>query len=142
VEDDVDYISLQIEPINVGLEISKCGSEADGAIVTFIGKPRNGSREKAVQYLEYEAYQPMALSELEKIVTHVKRTWPVNDCIVVHRYGIVTLDEPSILIAVSSAHRAEAFESTRYIIDTIKKTVPIWKKEYYQDGSMWITEHP
>jgi len=82
----------------------------------------------------------MAVKELKKIAEEAVSRWSVTNCIVVHRFGTVGIGEPSILIAVSSPHRDAAFQAVRYIIDTVKKTVPIWKKEYYSDGEIWVSD--
>jgi molybdopterin synthase catalytic subunit len=128
-------VILQKETIDIPAFLNKFGSEEDGAVAVFIGRPRNNSDVRKVLYLTYEIFESMAGKELEKILEHVSSRWPVTSSIVVHRYGRVDIGEASILIAVSSPHRAEAFDSLRYIIDTIKKTVPIWKTEHYSDGT-------
>ena len=89
-------------------------------------------------HLEYEAYVPMALKEMEKIEADAKAQWPIKKIAMVHRIGRVDIGEASIVIAVSSAHRNEAFLACRYAIDTLKKTVPIWKKEFFHDGEVWV----
>jgi molybdopterin synthase catalytic subunit len=131
-------ILFQQDPIDVVSVIKMVGSENDGCSVTFTGMPRKNSRGKIVQCLEYEIYDAMAYKEIEKITSHATDTWGLTECVVVHRYGRVNLKEASIVIALSSPHRGEAFDAARYIIDTIKEKVPIWKKEIYTDGSTWI----
>jgi molybdopterin synthase catalytic subunit len=133
-------VTLQKEPINIEPIISETSSDADGALVTFTGMARNLSDGRRVTRLEYECYDSMARKELEKIGSDALAQWPVTNCVIVHRFGVVEIGESSILIAVSSPHRDEAFQAVRYIIDTIKKTVPIWKKEFYSDGGVWVSD--
>ncbi len=128
-------ITFQKEKIDIEKAIARCGSEADGAVVSFVGRVRNVSDGKAVTRLEYDLYDDMAVSEMEKIVSEAGDRWEISDCIVIHRYGRIEAGEASILIVVSSPHRDAAFQAVRHIIDTIKKKVPIWKKEFYSDGS-------
>lgn len=134
------HIILQSEPLDISTSLDDFGLDADGAIVSFIGRARDHSRGQKVLFLEYEIYESMAKKELDKIVEDALNKWPISSCLLIHRFGRVTIGEASILISVSSPHRDEAFKSVRYIIDTIKKTVPIWKKEFYSDGSTWISE--
>jgi molybdopterin synthase catalytic subunit len=133
-------IILQKEPIDVTAFLNDVGTDEDGAVVSFIGRARCWSNNREVRYLEYEAYEGMAEKELHRIARDAMERWQLTDVVIVHRFGRVEIGASSILISVSSAHRDEAFQSARYIIDTIKKTVPIWKKEFYSDGSMWISE--
>ncbi len=133
-------VTLQKEAINTQAALAGAGTDADGAILAFIGRARNFSQGREVLRLEYEVYEPMAKKELEKIVGEAVARWKVTHCIVIHRYGTVGIGEPSILIAVSSPHRDAAFQAVRYIIDTVKKTVPIWKKEFFADGEVWVSE--
>ncbi len=109
-----------------------------GAIATFDGTVRNHSREKLVTHLHYEAFSEMALKELEKIRAEAIQRWSLNGMAIVHRVGRMEIGESSVFIAVSSAHRNDAFEACRFAIDTLKTTVPIWKKEHYEDGEVWI----
>lgn len=131
-------IIIQQEPIDAARVLTEAGTDADGAVVTFIGRVRNNSREKTVTHIEYEAYSEMARKQLRKIVDEAVARWSLNSCTVVHRFGPVAVGETSIIIAVSAPHRNAAFLAAQYIIDTIKVDVPIWKKEFYSDGSSWI----
>jgi molybdopterin synthase catalytic subunit len=131
-------ILLQKEPIDIAKVINEVGTEEDGAVEVFIGRPRKNSNTREVKYIEYEVFQSMAVKEIEKIVNESFLKWPITNCIVIHRFGRVELKEASIIIALSSPHREEAFTSTKYIIDSIKKTVPIWKKEFYSDGTSLV----
>lgn len=135
-------IRLQSGPIDPAAELSSAGSAGDGAVLSFIGTARNHSGGKTVKSLYYEAYDSMAQREIERIAGEAMNRWPLTNCIVVHRTGTVEPGQASILIAVSSHHRGEGFEALRFIIDSIKKTAPIWKKEIYEDGSAWISELP
>ncbi|HDP81467.1 MAG TPA: molybdenum cofactor biosynthesis protein MoaE [Spirochaetes bacterium] len=138
----MEAVRLQTEPLDIAALGKGVGGSGDGAILSFVGTARDSSGGREVLYLFYEAYEAMALKELEKIARHAVERWGLGDCVVVHRHGKVAIGEPSVYIGVSSPHRAEGFEALRYIIDTIKQTVPIWKKEYYMDGSVWVSEHP
>lgn len=108
----------------------------------FIGTVRNSTEGKRVVRLEFEAYEPMAVAELEKIISQAMDKWPVQKVLVHHRIGALTIGEVPVIIAVSAAHRAAAFDACRYIIDTLKQTVPIWKKEIFEDGEVWVAAHP
>lgn len=128
-------IFFQKEPIDINKISEEIGTAEDGAVTMFIGRPRRDLNIHEVKYITYEIFESMAKKELEKIVNDAFSRWPINDCIIVHRFDRVELQEASIIIAVSTPHREEAFTSLKYIIDTIKKTVPIWKTEHYSDGS-------
>jgi molybdopterin synthase catalytic subunit len=118
--------------------VQSVATPESGAIATFDGTVRNNAREKPVTHLHYEAFPEMALKELEKIRAEAMQRWPLNGMAIVHRVGRMEIGESSVFIAVSSAHRNDAFEACRFAIDTLKTTVPIWKKEHYQDGEVWI----
>ncbi len=113
-----------------------CGS--DGAVVTFEGITRDNADGRTVRYLEYEAYRDMALAQILGIVSEARERWVVGRIGVVHRLGRVNVGEASVAIVVASPHRAAAFEACRFVIDRLKKTVPIWKKEFFEDGEMWV----
>lgn len=133
-------IAIVTERINVQTVIDAVRLPAAGGIATFIGTTRNYAHEKEVLSLEYEAYQPMALKSMRQIADEARTRWRLHGVAIVHRLGVVGIGEESIVIAVSSSHRADAFEACRFIIDTLKKSVPIWKKERYSDGEVWIGE--
>jgi molybdopterin synthase catalytic subunit len=103
---------------------------------------RNATKGKQVVRLEFEAYEKMAVSELNKIAEEVVKRWPVHKIVIHHRTGILEVGEVPVIIAVSAAHRAAAFDACRYTIDTLKQTVPIWKKEVFEDGEVWVAAHP
>jgi len=109
-----------------------------GAIATFVGTTRNNNEGRKVIGLDYEAYPEMAEKELARIGEDAKKQWPICRMAIVHRLGPVKLGEASVIIAVSSAHRDAAFAACRYAIEEIKKTVPIWKKEVFEGGEVWI----
>src|SRR3984957_8242928 len=132
-----DLTSLVHEPIDpVTLATYVRGNE-DGAIVIFDGFVRDHSKNRRTLYLEYEAYEPMALAKIQEIAAHLHNQFPIHRVAIVHRLGRLEIGEPSVSTAVSPAHRAPASASCRYAIDTLKRTVPIWKKEYFEDGSVW-----
>jgi molybdopterin synthase catalytic subunit len=113
-------------------------SGEDGALVIFEGVVRDNARGKSVRFLEYEAYEPMALKKLEEVGSMAKSRFDIRDIAIVHRLGRMDVGECSTLIVVAAAHRVEAFDACRFAIDTIKQIVPIWKKEFYADGEVWI----
>jgi molybdopterin synthase catalytic subunit len=114
----------------------------DGAVVIFDGVVRNNSRGRRTLYLDYEAYQGMALQELRELALAARQRFAVRNVAIVHRLGRLEIGESSVLIAVFSAHRAAAFDACRWLIDTLKRTVPIWKKEYFEDGAVWADGEP
>ena len=114
----------------------------DGAALVFEGVVRNQTRGRKTLYLEYEAYEEMALAQLEKLAFEALEKFQVRDVAIVHRLGRLEIGEASVLIAVASAHRAASFEACRWLIDTLKRTVPIWKKEFFEDGAVWADGEP
>jgi len=125
------------EPIDAARLVASLKRPADGAIVVFDGVARDNTRGRRTRYLDYEAYEAMALKEMETLAAEARRRFEVRGVSIVHRLGRLEIGETSVLIAVASAHRAAAFEACRWVIDTLKKTVPIWKKEYFEDGAIW-----
>jgi molybdopterin synthase catalytic subunit len=111
---------------------------ADGALCVFLGVVRNENAGRPVLHLEYEAFEEMALSILDEIEGEARRRWPVTGVRIVHRLGRLEIGEASVAVAVSSPHRADAFAACRYLIDTLKAKAPIWKKEFYADGAVWL----
>ena len=109
----------------------------DGAAVVFEGVVRNQTRGRRTLYLEYEAYEEMALDQMEGLAEQALKQFQVREVALVHRLGRLEIGETSVLIVVGSAHRAAAFDACRWLIDTLKRTVPIWKKEYFEDGAVW-----
>ena len=110
----------------------------DGALCLFLGVVRNENGGRPVRYLEYEAYEEMALPLMQEIEAETRARWPVTEVRMVHRLGRLEIGEPSVAVAVASPHRNEAFAACRYAIDTLKAKVPIWKKEFYAEGEAWL----
>lgn len=126
------------EPIDIKKISDSLQRPEDGAVVVFEGVVRNHSNDKAVRFLEYDAYEPMALKKLKEIGSRAKGEYAIGDIAIVHRLGHMNIGECSVAIVVTAAHRGPAFEACRFAIDTIKEIVPIWKKEHYEDGEVWI----
>ena len=118
-----------------------CSDEV-GGVVVFVGTVRNQTKGKRVLKLEFEAYAPMAFAEMQKIAEQAIAKWPVLKIAIHHRVGILAIGEIPVIIAVSCAHRNAAFEACQFAIDTLKETVPIWKKEFFEDGEVWVAAHP
>ena len=133
-------IEITGQPIDIEAVRKSVTTDGAGGIDIFIGTTRNHSRGKKVMYLEYEAYEPMAVGILQKISEDARKNWPLERISVVHRVGRVEIGEASVVIAVSAVHRKEAFEACRWIIDTLKKDAPIWKKEHFDDGESWVEQ--
>jgi molybdopterin synthase catalytic subunit len=131
------YASIVRDPIDASRILAniKCG--ADGAVVIFEGVVRNQTRGRKTLYLDYEAYEEMALQQMERLAEQALKDFQIRDVAIVHRLGRLEIGETSVLIVVASAHRAAAFDACRWLIDTLKRTVPIWKKEYFEDGAVW-----
>jgi molybdopterin synthase catalytic subunit len=132
-----DLILLVRERIDASALIEHVRAAGDGAIVTFDGFVRNESHGRCTLYLDYEAYESMALGKMREIAAELHGKFAIDRVAMAHRLGRLEIGETSVLIAVSSAHRPAAFEACRYAIDTLKRTVPIWKKEYFADGAVW-----
>ncbi len=130
-----DDVRLVREPLDPGLLIS--AGPQDGAVCLFVGVVRNENAGRRVLRLEYEAYEEMALPLMKEIAAETRRRFPVSELRLVHRLGRLEVGEASVVVVVSSPHRSEAFAACRFAIDTLKSKVPIWKKEFYEDGSVW-----
>ncbi len=126
------------DPIEIGTVTGTIKQPEDGALVVFEGVVRNHANGKSVRFLEYDAYEPMALKKIEEIGRQAKEAFDIRAIAIVHRLGHLDIGECSIVIAVASAHRAPAFDACRFAIDAIKRYVPIWKKEFCEDGEVWI----
>ncbi|MCO6477461.1 MAG: molybdenum cofactor biosynthesis protein MoaE [Phaeodactylibacter sp.] len=137
---------IDIQLLDTPLQAQQCidfvSSKSAGGVDVFIGTVRNNTRGKAVVRLEFEAYEPMAVSEMRKIAEQVKERWPAEKIAFHHRTGILYPGEIAVIIAVSTPHRKASFEACQYAIDTLKETVPIWKKEIFEDGEVWVAAHP
>ena len=128
--------------IDTAAVLAKLKKPEDGAALVFEGIVRNHSRGRRTMFLEYEAYEEMALKELESLASQALLQFKVREIAIIHRLGRIEIGETSVLIVVASAHRAAAFEACRWLIDTLKRTVPIWKKEYFEDGAVWADGEP
>ncbi|HEX4206972.1 MAG TPA: molybdenum cofactor biosynthesis protein MoaE [Ktedonobacteraceae bacterium] len=131
-------IVLTRDPLDRDALVSALSHPGVGGIVVFEGVVRDNARGKQVQYLEYEAYEEMAREQIRGIIDTAKQRWGVERVAVAHRFGRLDIGEASVVIAVATPHRGEAFEACRYIIDTLKSTVPIWKKEVATSGEAWV----
>lgn len=136
-------VAITTDPIDVQQAIRNVSSEEAGAVALFIGTVRNMTAGKPVEKLDFEAYDEMAISEMEKIIKQARARWSISQAAVIHRTGELQVSDIAVVVAASSPHRNEAFNACRYIIDTLKETVPIWKKEHFTDGSeVWVAAHP
>ena len=131
-------IEIIDKQINIQDVLKSVYDPSAGGIDVFIGTTRNHANGKQVLSLEYEAYQPMAIKVLQHIAEESETRWGLRKISIVHRIGRVAIGEASVVVAASSVHRKEAFEACRYAIDTLKKEAPIWKKEYFADGEIWV----
>ena len=139
-----DWVQLQDEAISTAAVVDFVTDPQAGGIAIFLGTTRAENQEESgrLSALDYEAYPEMALSQMQELARQVRQRWPIQRLAILHRTGRVGLGEPSVAIAVSTPHRAEAFEACRWIIDTLKKDVAIWKKEVWEDGSgSWVHPH-
>lgn len=125
------------EPINTQQVLDQIKHPEDGAAIAFEGIVRNNTRGRRTLYLDYEAYENMALKQMESLAKQALTDFKIRDVAIIHRLGKMEIGETSVLIVVASAHRAPAFDACRWLIDTLKRTVPIWKKEYFEDGAVW-----
>ncbi len=132
------HVALVEDPIDIPGLLRAVSHPQAGGIVLFLGTVRDNARGRRVRYLEYEAYQTLALREMNRVVDEAKQRWPLLGIGIVHRLGHLDVGEISVAIAVASAHRREAFEAGRFAIDTLKQTVPIWKKEVWEGGEVWV----
>jgi molybdopterin synthase catalytic subunit len=134
-------VELTDQPIDVTALVDRVGSTEAGAVVLFLGTAREFTAGRRTQSLDYECYAEMARTKLAELEAEARRRWPVIHCAIVHRLGPIALGEASVAVAVSTAHRDAAFAAGKWLIDTLKEVVPIWKKENWADGtSEWV--HP
>lgn len=134
---ELDKFELVQQLIDATALVKFVRADLDGAIVTFDGFVRNESHGRQTGYLEYESYAPMALQKMREIGRLIREKFTVHRVAIVHRLGRLEIGETSVFIAVSAVHRGPAFDACRFAIDTLKRTVPIWKKEYFADGAIW-----
>ena len=137
---------LLIKVVDKDIEIEKnldfVGSSSAGAINAFLGTVRKETKGEAVKHLFFEAYEPMAIKEMEKLALEAKKRWNLLSVVMVHRLGKVEISELAVLIAVSCPHRKASFEACEFLIDNLKKSVPIWKQEHFENGEYWVNSHP
>jgi molybdopterin synthase catalytic subunit len=143
-DDDQTKSEIRIarEPIDAAAIKSRLQRPSDGALVIFDGVVRDNSRGRRTLYLDYEAYESMALQQMQSLAAEARQRFLIRAASIVHRLGKLQIGDTSVLIAVASAHRAAAFDACHWIVDTLKKTVPIWKKEYFEDGAVWADGEP
>ena len=136
------FSSMTRDPIDAARIADGLKRGEDGASVVFEGIVRNQTRGRKTLYLDYEAYEPMAAQQLESLAEQALKQFQIRDVAIVHRLGRLEIGETSVLIVAASAHRGAAFDACRWLIDTLKRTVPIWKKEYFEDGTVWAEGEP
>jgi molybdopterin synthase catalytic subunit len=134
----MNFFEIAKDPINTQSVIDKVIQREAGAITTFIGTVRELTHGKKTLYLVYEAYEPMAVKKLAQIGSEIEERWPGSKVAITHRVGKLDITDIAVVIAVSTPHRADAYEANRYAIERIKEIVPIWKKEHWEDGQEWI----
>lgn len=132
------HTALTPDPIDINALLTRVRHPDAGAIVLFLGTIRGHNYGRAVQRLEYEAYQTLALREMARVSSEAEARWPLLGIAIEHRVGLLQVGDVSVAIAAAAAHRREAFEAARYAIDTLKRTVPIWKKEVWEGGEVWV----
>ncbi len=133
---------LMHEPLSIQNVQDFIAQDNAGAQVIFVGTVRDQSLGKTVTALEFEAYEPMALKELEKIADEIEEKWPVEKIALHHSLGRILTGQPAVIAAISSKHRKEAFEACEYLMNRLKQSVPIWKKEIFDDGEEWVSNTP
>jgi MoaE-MoaD fusion protein len=139
---EASTIRLTRDPIPADALVSAAKQGEDGAVLVFDGIVRNNSRGRQTLYLDYEAYEEMATKQMNELAREAGTRFGIRHVTIVHRLGRLHVGETSVLIIVASAHRAQAYEASRWLIDTLKKTVPIWKKETFVDGAVWADGEP
>ena len=135
-------ILLSKDPLNMDRAYAHVTSDATGGIAVFVGTVRDHTANKSVLRLDFSAYEPMAIKEMTKIGKQALQRFDIQRIAIHHGIGSMEIGEKPVIIAVASAHRQAAFEACQFAIDTLKETVPIWKKEYFEDGEVWVNAHP
>ena len=135
-------IAITEMPIDTQEVIAAVQAEGAGAINVFIGTVRNHTQAKPVVQLDFEAFDSMALKKMQQIADQAASRWPIQKVAIVHRKGSLQIGDAAVVIAVSTPHRKASFEACEFIIDTLKEVVPIWKKEIFEDGAVWVAAHP
>ena len=131
-------VAVTADPLDIEPLIALVGAAGDGAVVTFAGLVRDHNQGRQVRFLEYEAYEPLAVRALQRIVDEAQGLWPDARLAAHHRIGRLEIGEASIVIAAASPHRADAFAACRYMIERVKQIVPIWKHEHFEGGDVWL----
>ena len=134
----VPAVAVTADPLDIEPLIALVGAAGDGAVVTFAGLVRDHNQGRQVRFLEYQAYEPLAVRALQRIVDEAKGLWPDARLAAHHRIGRLEIGEASIVIAAASPHRADAFAACRYMIERVKQIVPIWKHEHFEGGDVWL----
>ena len=134
----VPQVAVTAEPLDIGPLVALVGADGDGAVVTFAGLVRDHNQGRQVRFLEYEAYEPLAVRALQRIVEEAEGLWPDARLAAHHRIGRLEIGDASIVIAAGSTHRADAFAACRYTIERVKQIVPIWKREHFDGGDIWL----
>lgn len=141
-ESDTVWTALGDAPLAVGEAYAFLTTPDAGGVAVFVGTTRRWTEGRETERLRYEAYEPMARAELDRLAAEAMERWPVLRCCVLHRLGEVPVAEASVIVGVATAHRGEAFEACRWLVDTLKEHVPIWKREVFADGTEeWVRPH-
>ena len=135
-------VKITDSPIDPNYVIDLVKTPDSGAINVFVGTVRNSTKNREVKQLEFEAYNTMAIKEINKIISQTKEQWPIRSMAIYHRVGVLEIGDIPVVIAVSTPHRQQGVDACKYAIDTLKETVPIWKKEFFADGEQWVSAHP
>ena len=133
-----NQIEITHAPLCPDAVAARVRRDSNGAVVTFLGATRDSTADRRVLHLEYEAYRPMADNQLALIATEIADRWGIQDVAIAHRLGRLEIGDISLIVAIASPHRAPAFEACAYAIDRIKQIVPIWKKEFFEGGEVWV----
>ncbi len=131
-----------VHSINTSQVFTELSDAQSGGICVFVGTVREFTKNEKIMSLEFETYEKMALKEMDKIAVDAIKKWQLNKVIIRHAVGLKKVEEPVVIVGASSAHRDACFEACRYLIDTLKKTVPIWKKELFENKTVWVSAHP
>lgn len=134
----VAAVAVVTSPLDADALVALVGAQGDGAVVTFAGLVRDHNQGRRVHFLEYEAYEPLAVRALQQIVDEAKQLWPSARVAAHHRIGRLEIGEASIVITAASAHRGDAFAACRYTIERVKQIVPIWRREHFEGGDVWL----
>ena len=141
-DDERSRCTISERPLDADAVAARVVGPDAGGVVTFVGAVRDNARGRTIRHLEYEAYPAMALAEMERICEAAAQRWPGARVAIAHRVGHLAVGDLAVVVVAAAAHRAAAFDACRFAIDTLKETVPIWKKEVATDGSYWVDDHP